>query len=284
MDTERSIIDIIKVRTSSRTYESRLLEQNTLQKLEKYIMEINNEINNVVNFQLICTENIKTDENIKLGTYGTISGAKYFIIGIVKKTYKNYIEFGYNFEKIVLYATQLGLGTCWMGGTFNRKDFESGLQINKDEFIPIITPVGYVKDKRTIIDTLVRKMAGSKNRKPWSELFYDNTIEKSLLEIDEPYKIPLEMVRLAPSASNKQPWRIIKDKDGYNFYLSRTKGYKMLNYDIQMNDIGIAMCHFELVSYELQLGGKWCNITKGTMLDNLEYIITYKTSICTNSL
>jgi len=60
------------------------------------------------------------------------------------------------------------------------------------------------------------------------------------------------MVRIAPSASNKQPWRIVKIEGAWHFFLERTKGYgdgiifKLLKLaDIQRLDMGIAMCHFE---------------------------------------
>ena len=37
---------------------------------------------------------------------------------------------------------------------------------------------------------------------------------------------PLEMVRLGPSASNKQPWRIVRKDGFYHFFIQRTKGYR----------------------------------------------------------
>ena len=78
------------------------------------------------------------------------------------------------------------------------------------------------------------------------------------------YVTALEMVRIAPSASNKQPWRILKYNQFWRFYLQRTPGYRkdiikqILNLcDLQRLDMGIAMCHFELSAKELGLNGKW---------------------------
>jgi hypothetical protein len=72
------------------------------------------------------------------------------------------------------------------------------------------------------------------------------------------------MVRLGPSASNKQPWRIVRDGRLWHFYLLRTPRY-IANLgsklgaiaDIQRLDMGIAMCHFELTALEKGLGGQW---------------------------
>ena len=72
------------------------------------------------------------------------------------------------------------------------------------------------------------------------------------------------MVRLAPSASNKQPWRIVKDGDLFHFFLQRTPGYResMLKkvlgiFDLQRVDMGIALCHFDLTMKELGVQGDW---------------------------
>jgi len=90
------------------------------------------------------------------------------------------------------------------------------------------------------------------------------------------------MVRLAPSATNFQPWRIIKasEPDMFHFYLRRAPGLKQLfsmKSDLQRIDIGIAMCHFELAADEEGLRGKWTvnNPLLRGMADKLEYMATW---------
>jgi hypothetical protein len=72
------------------------------------------------------------------------------------------------------------------------------------------------------------------------------------------------MVRLGPSASNKQPWRVVERGAAWHLYIQRTPGYRerwvmrLLNIaDMQRLDAGIAMCHFELTAAELGLEGTW---------------------------
>jgi hypothetical protein len=71
------------------------------------------------------------------------------------------------------------------------------------------------------------------------------------------------MVRLGPSASNKQPWRIAHEGQKWHFFIERSflYGPRMLGLvgiaDMQRLDIGIAMCHFELTARELGLRGEW---------------------------
>lgn len=57
------------------------------------------------------------------GTYGVITGASTFLIGVLRPSEGGHEDFGYLFEAAVLAATSLGLGTCWMGGTFSRGFF-----------------------------------------------------------------------------------------------------------------------------------------------------------------
>ena len=79
------------------------------------------------------------------------------------------------------------------------------------------------------------------------------------------YALPLEMVRRAPSASNKQPWRVLRAHGGWHFHLRRTENYGRGSLpflllglaDLQRVDLGIAMAHFELAAREAGLPGRW---------------------------
>jgi hypothetical protein len=108
--------------------------------------------------------------------------------------------------------------------------------------------------------------AGAQHRLSKEQLFFDKIFGNALNEEDiGVYADVLEMVRWAPSASNKQPWRIIWNGDLWHFYLQRTKGYgkgtmtfNLLRLaDLQRVDMGIAMCHFELAIREFNLNGRW---------------------------
>lgn len=73
------------------------------------------------------------------------------------------------------------------------------------------------------------------------------------------YEVPLEMVRLAPLSTNKQPWRISRDNGAFHFFRQRSPGYSKMTgaADLQRIDMGIAMCHFDLAAKERSLGGCW---------------------------
>ncbi len=105
----------------------------------------------------------------------------------------NALEFGYAFEKIIFFSTDLGIQTCWLGGTFNKENFQEMSGLNENEFIPIISPLGYKKEKQRVFETAMRATIGADKRKPWSELVFN----KSMLPLNEndesEFKVPLEI-------------------------------------------------------------------------------------------
>jgi hypothetical protein len=200
-----------------------------------------------------------------LGTYGFIKNPQAFIIGASQPSEYHLEDYGYQLERIILYATTLGLGTCWLGGTFTKSRFAKKIRLRKDEQIPAVVSVGEIANPKKNRQGLVSMTAGAHQRLPWEKLFFNFTVGVPLLpnEAGE-YATPLEMVRLAPSASNKQPWRVISSNEVWRFYLQRTPGYRndpikriLRLCDLQRIDMGIGMCHFELTAQSLKLDGKW---------------------------
>jgi hypothetical protein len=120
---------------------------------------------------------------------------------------------------------------------------------------------------------------------PWSELFFERSFDRPLeRQAAGEFALPLKMVRIGPSASNKQPWRIVKIGEAWHFYLRRTPGYPspvfnlLLNLaDLQRVDMGIAMCHFDLTAKHLGLEGDWGVNDPGIALlnEHTEYIVSW---------
>lgn len=80
---------------------------------------------------------------------------------------------------------------------------------------------------------------------------YELPFDKPLLvENAEELQSALELVRLAPSAVNGQPWRVVRCGDRVHFYEKRGRGMASDTWDIQKIDMGIALCHFELGAVE----------------------------------
>jgi hypothetical protein len=101
----------------------------------------------------------------------------------------------------------------------------------------------------------MRKGVKADVRNPFETLFFDGSFDTPLSEEKAgDLRIPLEMVRLAPSAVNKQPWRVVITDHQAHFYEYRSRGYMDgTGWDIQKIDMGIALSHFELAAGECGL-------------------------------
>jgi hypothetical protein len=150
----------------------------------------------------------------------------------------------------------------------------------QNEVLPAITPIGYPSENRSMMDRVIRTMSGGKKRKDFEQLFFSDSLSFPLTkEACGKYGEVLEAVRWAPSASNKQPWRIIKEssRNIFHFYLNENTIYNSAIKDIKIQniDMGIAMCHFEVASKALDLSGSW-HIRKPSLdAGNLVYITSW---------
>ena len=193
------------------------LSREDRERLTAYAENVENPFGVRTRIGLIETEH--SEQPKKLGTYGVIKGAGSFL-GIVVPQEKLGLEAaGYAMEKLVLYATHLGLGTCWLAGTLNREGFTKAMQTGENEWMPAITPVGYPAEKPSFHEQLMRSSMKSAQRKPWKDLFFREDFHTPLTEADAGvYAEGLELLRLAPSATNSQPWRVVMDNRTFHFY------------------------------------------------------------------
>jgi nitroreductase len=247
---------IIARRRSVRTYSSRALEPELEADIRACLEKVSVPFGVRPRLALID----KSTSHARLGTYGFIAGARRFIAAAVPKTNPDIVAVGFALEHVILDLTARGLGTCWLGGTFNRASFGQALALGRDEFIPAVTPVGYAsKTFRAPIDLLIKPALNVKHRLPWSRLFFDADFSKAMeLESAGAFAPALEAVRLAPSAVNRQPWRVVRQGGGWHFYLSHNRGQAdRSTFDVQRVDSGIALCHFDLVAREAGLPGRW---------------------------
>lgn len=247
--------EVVKKRYSVRSYEEKAIPKDTIKKIEDYIQTLDNPFHVPVKFKILHTKEAINEK--KLGTYGMIKGASDYIGSTIPSAADNLEALGYAFEKLILYLASIGIGTCWLGGTFNKGEFAKALKVEAGELFPAITPMGYAKDSKRILESFARFAIKADKKKNFEELFFETDFKKPLTrEKAGDYELPLEFVRLGPSASNKQPWRIVKDGDNLHFYKVTTPNYsEKLGYDIQRVDIGIAVCHFHLGAQELGIHG-----------------------------
>ena len=260
-----SIEDSIKSRYSVRNYDkNKIISKEILDNIEEYVEALENPFGVRVRVRLVKKE--KYDGVVKLGTYGVISGAKYYLVAACEKKDFAYEALGYTFEKAILYCTSLGLNSIWLGLTFNKSAFEKTINLKENEILPIVAPIGYEGGEKTFIASFFKSHRN--NRIEFNKLFFDKDFNNKLIKNNDIYSKALEMVRYAPSSVNSQPWRIVKNKE--NFHIYATNKSKM-----NRIDIGIALCHLDLYLQENGIDGRF-DFDNPSLNTKYNYIITWK--------
>lgn len=123
-------------------------------------------------------------------------------------------------EAFVLEATSLGLGTCWVSGSYRKRLLS--VPLRSDETVLCIIALGVPVSGSMDADT--------RKRKPIER------IAKGYDRWPATYRDVARAVQAAPSAMNMQPWQL--QLDGKRFILDGG--------DRSQLDLGIALCHAEL--------------------------------------
>ena len=262
----KPVTESIKRRFSCRKFSAAAIPEEKLARLQAYaVSQKTGPFGSTLRFDLIAAAPGDLSALKGLGTYGTIQGATAFIVGATDYRGYSLEDYGFAMEDIILLATELDLGTCWLGGFFTRSSFSRRISLAEDEQIPAVTALGLIADPQKARHTLIRRQVGAFKRLPWEALFFRECFDDPLSPAEAgDFGTALEMVRWAPSASNRQPWRVVKAGRAWHFYLRRTQGYgnnllaRLMNFsDLQRVDMGIGMCHFVLTLQEQGIAGHW---------------------------
>lgn len=269
MSREYPVRATIKSRKSVRTFDGKELTAEDREKFENHLENITNPFA-PVEFRLLDCDKYGIDSSV-------ITGERAYFAAKVKPV-KNYeIAVGYSFEEACLYARSLGLGTVMLAATFSRDKAEAAMELKEDEVLPVVSPIGYPAKKRSLRETVMRKTLGADDRKDFDDLFFKDSFKNGLEKEDAGiYGEALEMVRWAPSAANKQPWRVVIKDDMVHFYEKQSIRENMRG-DVQKLDVGIALCHFDLMMESSEKKGRFVFEDPGIeTLDKTSYIVSYK--------
>ena len=263
-----SIEEVIARRRSVRTYDGKPLTTEDRRALANMLDKTGNPFGVKVEFRALDAEvhGLKSP---------AIVGEKLYVAAKVARVPNCEIAFGYEFERFCLDATARGLGTVMLAASLNREVFERVMEVAADEVMPVASPVGYPAARHSIRELAMRKALGADGRQPFEELFFEGSFDAPLsAEAAGEMRALLEAVRLAPSAANKQPWRVLVMGDRAHFYENRTIGESPLG-DIQKVDLGIALAHFDLVAAERGRQTAWTQEALAVVVpEGLEYIAT----------
>lgn len=253
----KNLFDMIAVRKSIRKYDMRPLDADKLKEIRSFIDKIKP-----------LDAGIKTEFSI-IGLEAANGGlfaikAPHYMV-VCSETKGDYLmNAGFMMQQVDLFLAQSGIGACWLGMTKPNKEFilEQGM-----EFI-IVLAFGLPTEP------LYRSSLPEFKRRSLAELtdIKDVTGDPDLLSI-------LEAARLAPSATNSQPWYFSGTPGAIVVSRARLNPLKLLIYN-RMNqiDIGICLCHIWISATKI---GKMTTFIRETgesakALKGYEYIMTVK--------
>ncbi len=210
----------IYIRKSVRKFKNQSLTEDTLPAIKS-------------NFKKLTPLNSSIKTEIRIVSNDEVKGlffvkAPHYLLFFSEKKTGYLANTGFLLQQMDLYFSSTGYGSCWLGLTKPKKDFSENSNF---EFV-ITLAFGNPNEE------LHRKSISEFNRK---------TINENC-EGDNHQDI-IEAARLAPSATNSQPWFFITEQSSIHCYCIKPGLLKKLLYK-KMNriDMGIALCHLWLAA------------------------------------
>ena len=173
-----------------------------------------------------------------------IKGTDVYAVVVAKKNTPMELE-GFMGEALVLEATAMGLGTCWLGAMFYPEIISRNVNLQNDEVVHCVIALGKCAQK-----------AAAHKRKDVVKLCGKSEEELAALGVWQ--KDAVLAARIAPSAINLQPWKIEADKTSVSILEASTlvKKYAPL-------DRGIAMLHAAVGAYHAGREAAWRKVDGG---------------------
>lgn len=228
MNQER-YLKAIDERCSRRTYISKEIEADKINSLQKLIKELNELSDLNLQLQLNALKLFKGFSS----SYGMLKGVQAYFALVGDKNNPDLLEkIGYYGEILALEATALGLGTCWVGGTYNRKLCNKLINLKESEELVAIITVGYTPVDKTLKEKMISKLSHRKTKKV-EEMY------SAIGSIPTEFINGMKSVQKAPSALNKQPIKFHYKNGCVTTEIINSVGYEKI-------DLGIAKLHFEI--------------------------------------
>lgn len=230
-----TLSDAISIRTSLRSYRPDPIPLHQQRQLEKLILQCNRRSG--LHIQLVCGRPEPFSSLTK--SYGMLKGVHSYLVFAGPAGDPDLREkCGYFGEMVVLTAVSMGLGTCWVGGTYDRRACLCHLA--QGEELVCVAAVGLAPENLSGRERLIRRVT-RRSSKGAAEL------ASGLGGAPSWFLSGIAAVQQAPSAMNRQDYRFVRREDGAVEARMTSDG------PFSLVDLGIAKLHFEIGAH----GGSW---------------------------
>ena len=216
-----NIHEAIRARHSVRKYTDLKIEGETAAALEAYVQQLNAESG--LRMQLCLNE--PEAFGSKLACFGMFKGVTDYLALVGSDGAALDETCGYYGEKFVLQAQMLGLNTCWVLATYNRR--KCAAEVGSGEKLCCVIALGY----------------GETQGKPRRSKKIEDVCPNR--ELPDWFRRGVEYALMAPTGVNQQDFTLELTPDGVRAGCGRGPCKKI--------DLGIVQCHFEIGASE----GDW---------------------------
>lgn len=233
-------LDVLQSRHSIRSFTTDPLSSEIIKKLKAEITMINTHQHGI-KFQLITNDPDPLKGFSKI--YGIFENPRNYMAAVVDTAAPNIMErAGYFAEQFVIKAVELGIGTCFVGGTYNSALVRA--QLRAGEKILFLVLLGYPKEKSRMMAKLMVNFVHRKKMKV-NQFFVPESGYESVIKTYPILKAGLKAVACAPSALNKRPTRIfLNDNNGDHQLCAKVDDSNPKN----LIDLGIAKYNYNFAT------------------------------------
>ena len=220
--------EAIEIRKSKRKYLGTPIAADKLVKINELIKEFNQ----LGDFRFELVTNSGQPFNGLLKSYGMFSGVNNYL-GLIAVEKDKLAEemLGYYGELLVLHLTTMNLDTCWVSGSYSKKDLP--FKLNRNEVVVCTITLGNAIETESGKENFIRKVTHRKTKKLKDMYVSDDEIPQWFID-------GMTAVQKAPSAANKQPVKFIYED---NQVYAIMENFNLMGKGL---DFGIAKLHFEL--------------------------------------
>ncbi len=216
--------DVIKTRKPGSTFKDIAIETENLTEIKNLMKRLSCD-----QFRFELAE-LKTESGVET----------YFITGFVDKGRLEdkvvLADFGFTFEAIILKATDIGLGNCWVNRSHMHKDAHEFTGIREYEELVVLSPLGLEATKTRKDDELSRAMHKTRRHSYLEDVFfhYDFTTPVKANEAVDFFNV-MNML-----------WDVESDGDTdfFSFDEDRTSEHDLVT-DVDVTDVGVAISQAE---------------------------------------
>lgn len=235
-DNIKTHLELLQSRHSVRAYTDEPVPTTIVNKLKAVVTMINTHQHGL-KFRIVTDDPDPMKAFSR--SYGSFTNPRNYMAAVVDTAVENvYERAGYFAEQFVIKAVELGLGTCFVGGTFNVDKVNAPLRAG--EKVLFIVLFGIPLGKEKFLAKLTVKLAHRKSMTP-EDFFEPSTQVAQAMTLLPDLRLGLEGVACAPSSLNKRPVRIFIKGEGEKLIpCARVKEETQTN----LIDLGIAKFNY----------------------------------------